>query len=213
MARKPPAPRREREDLTLNPTAASLLGFLHAGPMTGWQLLEAVDDSIGYFWNVTKSHVYRELQSLGVRQLVVAGPVGPRQSRPLTITRAGRAAFARWISQEPAQELIRFPLLVVMFFGEHLDPDRLEAFLAIHRRRHEQRTAVYEEIARGLEGPGGGPTSVPALTDRSRRFALATVRLGLEYEHAVLRWFDARPWDDTPAPRDHTREQTSRRRR
>jgi DNA-binding PadR family transcriptional regulator len=199
--------------MTLNPTAASLLGFLHARPMTGWQLLEAVDDSIGYFWNVTKSHVYRELQSLEVRGLVEAGPVGPRQSRPLSITRAGKAAFAAWISQEPGQELIRFPLLVVMFFGEHLDPAQLESFVAIHRRRHEERLAEYEQIARSLEGTGPGPGSVPGLSDQSRRYALATVRLGLEYEHAVLRWIKARPWEDTAALPDSTRVQTTRGRR
>jgi hypothetical protein len=177
MARRSPLPRAKAEDLTLNPTAASLLGFLHVGPMTGWELLEAVDRSIGYFWNVTKSHVYRELQS-----------------------RAGRAAFAWWISQEPGQELIRFPLLVTMFFGAHLDPDRLESFLAIHRRRHEERVVEYEQFAEMLEGaPRAGPSAVPGMTDQNRRFALATVRLGLEYEHAVLRWFDARPWDDSAA--------------
>jgi DNA-binding PadR family transcriptional regulator len=215
MTRKSPLPRTKAEDLTLNPTAASLLGFLHVGPMTGWELLEAVDRSIGYFWNVTKSHVYRELQSLEVRGLVAAGPVGPRQSRPLSVTRAGKAAFAWWISQEPGQELIRFPLLVTMFFGAHLDPDRLESFLAIHRRRHEERVAEYEQIADTLErAPGPDPISVPGMTDHNRRFALATVRLGLEYEHAVLRWFDARPWDDSAAAPDTTTgERSSRGRR
>ena len=196
MARTRPPSRPQPEDLGLNPTAASLLGFLHAGPMTGWQLLDAVDSSIGYFWNVTKSHVYRELQSLEGRGLVAAGPVGPRQRRPLSITREGRAAFARWISQEPSQELIRFPLLVVMFFGEHLDPAELEGFLAVHRRRHEERLAEFEQIAAGLAA-GLGPPAVPALSDRSRHFALATVRLGLEYERAVLRWFRARPWEES----------------
>ena len=89
-------------------------------------------------------------------------------------------------------------MLVVMFFGEHLDPEELESFVAVHRRRHEQRLQEYEQIAEGLAG-GLGPTAVPALSDRSRHFALATVRLGLEYERAVLRWFRARPWEEPPA--------------
>ena len=45
----------------LNPTAASLLGYLDVGPMTGWDLNEFVRASIGNFWNVTRSQVYREL--------------------------------------------------------------------------------------------------------------------------------------------------------
>ncbi|GAF98116.1 unnamed protein product, partial [marine sediment metagenome] len=37
----------------LNATAASLLGFLLEGPRTGYELQEAVEASIGNFWNVT----------------------------------------------------------------------------------------------------------------------------------------------------------------
>ena len=48
----------------LNPTAASLLGFLHQGPMTGWDLAQTVEATIGDFWNVTRSQVYRELRTL-----------------------------------------------------------------------------------------------------------------------------------------------------
>jgi hypothetical protein len=44
----------------LNPTAASLLGFLHAGPMTGWDLVATAETLIGDFWSLTRSQVYRE---------------------------------------------------------------------------------------------------------------------------------------------------------
>ena len=41
----------------LNPTAASVLGFLSGGTKTGWDLMQAIDNSVGYFWNVTRSPV------------------------------------------------------------------------------------------------------------------------------------------------------------
>jgi DNA-binding PadR family transcriptional regulator len=178
----------------LNPTAASLLGFLHRRPMTGWELLRAVEISIGYFWNVTQSHVYREIRSLEEQGLVTAGPPGPRERRPLKITRAGRRAFQQWISKEPAQELIRFPLLVSVFFGDHLDPETLEQFADAHRRRHEERLAEYRRIVEVLTGEDC-PTDSP-FPPETRRFALATVRFGMEFEEAALRWFAARPWQD-----------------
>ena len=34
----------------LNPTAASLLGFLHEGPMRGWDLVAIAQQRIGDFW-------------------------------------------------------------------------------------------------------------------------------------------------------------------
>ena len=49
---------------TLNPTAASLLGLLHHGPMTGWELVSSAQTTIGLFWSLTRSQVYRELSAM-----------------------------------------------------------------------------------------------------------------------------------------------------
>src|SRR5438105_15812164 len=91
----------------LNATEGSLLGFLHEGPKTGWDLLQEVSAGLQRFWNVTSSHVYRELKVLEDRGLIQAGPPGRRDSRPYAITAAGRKAFAAWIAQDPGQEQIR----------------------------------------------------------------------------------------------------------
>jgi len=65
---------RTGEDL--NATQGSLLGFLHDGPKTGWDLLQEVSATLSRFWSVTPSHVYRELQNLERRKLVKAKPRG-----------------------------------------------------------------------------------------------------------------------------------------
>src|ERR1700676_2280652 len=130
----------------LNPTAASLLGFLHQGPMTGWELAQAVDNSIGQFWNVTRSQIYRELKTLDRLGLVQMGKSGARERRPYTINEAGRSAFSAWISREPGPELIRFPLLLTIFFGDHVEPSRLDRFLRIHRLEHERRLEQYRQF-------------------------------------------------------------------
>jgi DNA-binding PadR family transcriptional regulator len=162
--------------LNLNPTAASLLGFLHERPLSGWDLAQVVERSIGYFWNVTRSQIYRELRTLERAGLVAVGEPGPRDKRVFTITRAGRAAFAQWIEQEPALELIRFPLLLTVFFGRHLEPARLQRFLTAHRVRHESRLEHYRTVVGALA--------------QSDPFAAATCRFGIAYEEAALRWFD-----------------------
>src|SRR5438105_841576 len=110
---------------SLNPTAASLLGFLHDGPKTGWELASTVESSLGGFWNVTRSQVYRELRTLDLTGLITAGERGPRDRRPYALTEAGRAAFAGWIAREPGEEIIRYPLLLTIFFAEHIAPERL----------------------------------------------------------------------------------------
>ena len=79
----------------LNATAASLLGFLHDRPMSGYELAATAAAVIGDFWTLTQSQVYRELASMADDGLVMAGERGTRDRRPFAITDAGREAAER----------------------------------------------------------------------------------------------------------------------
>lgn len=94
---------------------------------------------------------------------------------PVTITAAGRAAFDTWIAQEPGPALMRFPLVLTVFFGDHLDPALLGRFLRAH---HQARLDVYQ-----------GMTA--EVTDE---FPRATLELGIAYERTVITWIDGLPW-------------------
>ncbi len=163
----------------LNPTAASLLGFLQGGPMTGWELGQTVEESIGSFWNVTRSQVYRELHNLEAGGLVEPGTTGPRDRQPFHVTDAGRRAFAAWIARLPGEEIIRFPLLLTVFFREHVEPSRLDRALHEHELRHLRRLEDYQRLMEEFEDRDSGPAQV--------------LRFGIEYERAVLRWFASLP--------------------
>jgi DNA-binding PadR family transcriptional regulator len=167
----------------LNATAASLLGFLHDGPRTGWDLVVTAQQVIGEFWSLTQSQVYRELSTMAYAGLVTAGEPGRRDRKPYTLTNSGRAAFDEWIRTEPGAENIRFPLLLTLAFGRHLDPEQLAGFLTEHRTRHARKLADYQHER--------------ALADAAREpadpYAEATLSFGLIYEQAVLDWFDQLP--------------------
>jgi DNA-binding PadR family transcriptional regulator len=154
------------ENRPLNATAASLLGFLHRGVMTGWDLHATAEACIGGFWTVTRSQVYRELASLTKAGMVEEGAVGARAQKPFTITDLGRTAFAEWVDRDPGDATIRHPLLLTMAFGDHLDPDRLRAVLTAHR---------------------------DASSSEMSEFDSATLDFGIRYEQATLEWFDALP--------------------
>lgn len=159
----------------LNATAASLLGFLHGGPASGWDLLRIARLSIGRFWSITASQVYRELATMEANGLVAAGPNGARDRRPFEITDVGRAEFAAWIRAEPGDEQIRHPLLLTISFGRHLPAGLLDEFVADHRARHAARLGDYREALAGDGDP----------------YTRATIEFGARYEQAVLEWFDA----------------------
>ncbi len=169
-------------DRRLNATAASLLGFLHSGPLSGWDLLVTARTVIGQFWTITPSQVYRELAAMERTGLIEAQQSGPRDRRPYELSDAGRAAFADWLSREPGAEQIRYPLLLTISFGAHLPPKTLTRFIDSHRIAHAERLSEYE----------AAKAAADAAVDADR-FALATLEFGIRYERAVLEWFDALP--------------------
>lgn len=162
---------------SLNATAAALLGLLHDGPMTGWDLMARAADRIGNFWTLTQSQVYRELTRMTEQELVSVGEPGPRDRKPYTITQAGRAAFAEWVDTDPAGDQVRVPLLLTINFADHLSPARLAEIIAGQRSWHARRLAEYRRHEAEISDP--------------RR--LATLRFGIRHEQAALDWFDELP--------------------
>ncbi|MGC4897177.1 PadR family transcriptional regulator [Micromonospora sp. DT31] len=177
----------------LNATAASLLGFLQEGPLTGWDLVAAAQQRIGDFWSLTQSQVYRELASMAAVGLIEAGERGPRDRRPYSITDTGRAAFTAWLSRTPDDETIRFPLLLTVLFGRHLPPGRLAEIVAEHRKLHAERLAAYQQAREQLVG---GPVDP---------HQLAPLEFGIRYEAAALAWFDDLPAEIRTGERPHQR--------
>jgi DNA-binding PadR family transcriptional regulator len=159
----------------LNATAASVLGLLHRGPMTGWDVARMAEVGLGDFWNVTQSQVYRELRQLEADGLVEAGPSGPRDKKPYSVTDKGREAFAVWMRREPGPDLIRSPLLLMVFFGRHLDAAHRRRFLAIQQLRHEQNLDEYRRVLTRL--------------GRDEPDLAKVVQFAVFHEEAVLQWF------------------------
>lgn len=179
----------------LNATAASLLGFLHDGPRTGWDLVAMAEAAIGPFWSLTRSQVYRELARMAESGYVEAGDPGPRERRPYEITDAGRAAFLEWASREPGEEVIRFPLLLLIALGRHMPAGQLIPAVRHHRTLHAIRLQRLEGVMQAVEAAEGADP-----------FAVATMRFGLGYERAAVAWFDelpeeirgTEPWPEVP---------------
>ncbi|MCV2490862.1 PadR family transcriptional regulator [Geodermatophilus sp. YIM 151500] len=168
----------------LNATAASLLGLLLDGPMTGWDLVAAAQRRIGDFWTLTQSQVYRELATMAADGLVEVGPPGPRERKPHAITDRGREAFARWLDAEPAPDQVRIPLLLTLAFAPHLPPGRLAEVIAAQRAGHARRLEGYRAAREQLRAPGAPAVGAGRL---------ATLEYGVRHEQAVLDWFDELP--------------------
>ncbi len=163
--------------MNLNPTAASILGFLQHEPMTGYELLDLIERSVGNFWHTTKSQVYADLKRLRDAGFLEMDEVGARNQRTCQITDAGRHAFKAWIRQRPQLERVRNPLALSVFFRRSVDDDPLLFdIVREHREEHEARLKVYEALLDEVKPDGSGPN--------------LTVRLGIKYERAMIAWMD-----------------------
>lgn len=166
----------------MNATAAAMLGLLsQIGPVNGNGLSSRADILIGDFWTLTRSQVYRELQSLERLGLVAGGPVGPRSSREFTVTPTGRAALISWLEAGPAEEVIRFPMLLTIRFGEGLAPQRLRDLLSEFQARHRAKHEYYSQLEADMRNSNGDP------------FELATLRFGRLFETTVATWLEELP--------------------
>jgi len=159
-----------------------MLGLLaQLGPLNGNALSRSADVLIGDYWTLTRSQVYRELQSLEHMTFIEAGPIGPRSSRDFSITEKGTEALHDWLNTGPADEVIRVPILLTIRFGVHLEPDHLRHLLSEFRRRHDAKRKFYVELDDKLRTAPRDP------------FETATIRFGQLFESAVAQWLDELP--------------------
>jgi len=88
-----------------------LLALLQRGPMYGYQLRAAFEESTGGTWPLNIGQVYTTLSRLERDELVRALPENEAGQRPYQITKAGRADLAAWFatpvsrSDRPRDEL------------------------------------------------------------------------------------------------------------
>ena len=97
---------------------------------------------------------------------------------PYAITAAGRTAFKTWIAEPPTPDVIRSRLLLTIFFGHHLPPDRLREIAESERHRHQATLEGYLALEPQLA------------VDPDQRFPLATLHFGIRYERAMIESLD-----------------------
>lgn len=138
----------------MTPSAYALLGLLDHAPAAGYELGSIAMRTIAHFWPLTRTHIYSELARLETLGYVAATDV-VQQSRPdkrvFTLTPAGAEALDEWLNDaEAPPERNRVPVLLKLFFGRRMRPDRLAALLAGYRERAQAERDVFASIVDDL---------------------------------------------------------------
>lgn len=162
----------------------AILGMLTFGPMTGYELKQRIEQSIGHFWQESFGQLYPALARLEERGLISSRQIadGGRERRVYTISARGRAELRSWLAKPAPRHVERNELLLKLFFGSEIDVATSIAQVRRSREDAAQRLLALREvgatIAQDLAGQPGQDYYWAALRSGE---------LGLE---AHLRWCD-----------------------
>jgi PadR family transcriptional regulator AphA len=172
----------------LSATSYVVLGMIALrGPSTPYDLKRAVGHSVGYFWHFPHAQLYSEPDRLAERGLLeLAVEEHGRRRKTYSLTDAGRNALQDWLASPTNEHFqMRDIAELKLFFNEAGAPETDVPALARDQiKQHEARIAVYEGM---VERFGSDPHAQPRMI---------TLELGLEMEHAALRFWTALADDD-----------------
>jgi DNA-binding PadR family transcriptional regulator len=164
----------------LSATKLSLLGLLNLGPMSGYDMKQIADRSLRFFFPISYSQIYPNLEQLeqaglveAVEQSVAATGRGRRAYR---ITSDGIAALRAWLHRETEPTRTRSELLAKLLLAAPLDPARTLEMIQTHREWVQARLGV---VRFNREAVPGAPAHLEA-----------TIAWGETLMSAELAWCD-----------------------
>ena len=165
-------------------TSFAILRMLSFAPMSGYELKQYADKSIGHFyWSPAKSQIYAELRRLRDAGLASEEHV-EQENRPdkrvYAITEAGRAKLADWINNaEFEQDVFKSTLMLRLFFGKAGSPESLLRLLRENLELVNQHLSELEAMERECLDAGD---------DYDATYSLITIRAGLHLHRATVEW-------------------------
>lgn len=131
----------------LSTTSYIVLGFLHAGSRSGYDIKQLADRSTRFFWQISYGQIYPELKRLQDAGLVdvEADPRGGRARHQYSLTPAGSEALRAWIDEvgDPGGCALRDGLLLKLFFIDAGSPQTEGRLLEQMQRRQEATLAEF----------------------------------------------------------------------
>ena len=148
-------------------SAYAVLGLVDKVPnSSGYDLLAVAERSLAYFWPISQTLLYRELDRLSHLNWVAATRVIQTRAPSkwtYQITDEGSQALTAWLAApKPGAGSFRSPMLLRFFFAHRMPPDQLRTLLDGYRNQLE-----------------GQRDELGAITDKLAKMSAPTARSGL----------------------------------
>jgi DNA-binding PadR family transcriptional regulator len=159
-----------------------LLGLLTIGPMSGYDLGQAIRTSVGFFWNESYGQIYPNLKNLAAEGFVTSKTQrqkGKPERHIYSITKKGRERLAAWLAIEPQPEIPRNELLLKLFFGAQVPAEILIGYVEAMVEKQRALVRKFIETGKAVSTQQQFPDTP---------YWLLTARFGQLELEAHLRW-------------------------
>lgn len=177
----------------------ALLTLLADESLSGYDLVQYFDGSVGFVWHATHPQIYRELEKLR-REKLVSGRLVRQTGRPnktvYSLTSKGRRELLAWAATPAAPRMVKDSAFLRAFSYGRIDPAVARARLLENEAAHAERLAHYRKLFE----------LVSSLPDDARRTGgVLTLQAGILLQEAYHQWSKwAREFlDETERGRPH----------
>ncbi len=156
--------------------------MLTSGPMSGYELRQRIEMSIGNFWNESFGQIYPALAKLRRQGLVEVEETGRAGRKVYSLTPAGRDRLAAWLRVMPTSRKPRNEMLLKLFFAGNGRLSDIREQVAAERSRFAADLERYRLMEPVIQARQAGRPGLP--------FYLMTLRYGIAEAEAVIDWAD-----------------------
>lgn len=163
----------------------AILGLLSWGPMSGYGIKKAVEQSLSNFWNESYGQIYPVLKRLAAEGLAatsVERQPGKPERYVYALTERGRKALQAWLRRPVVQEVGRIEILLKLFFGRQVAVADNIRHIRRFQTRQRQLLKKYDAIEAWLRAEHADSPDLP--------YWLMTLSYGRHCSQALLHWAD-----------------------
>jgi DNA-binding PadR family transcriptional regulator len=156
-----------------------VLGMVGLGRRSGYEIKQAVELSIRFFWTISPAQIYPSLARLERAGLIRGRdePQGRRRRRLYELSAAGSTTLGDWLrGTEPIPFELRDIGMVKLFFADALTPSEAVGLLTAVRQRSEQRLGTLRAIR----------TEADAAERQGNVYPPLTLELGIAFHQAIV---------------------------
>lgn len=113
-------------------TRTICLAVLSGGEATGYEIKKCVEESFGYFLEISQSSIYPALAELHREGLVSRTEVrqeGRPDKKVYRLTAPGWGAFREGLARSPGRHRVRSEFVLLLMFAQYLSPARVTELL------------------------------------------------------------------------------------